>query len=55
MEGHGVHHRRDGRTPDLTRQARASAGGDLIPILQFGALMFIVLPLLPDTAYGPGG
>ena len=31
------------------------AGGDLIPILQFGALMFIVLPLLPDTAYGPGG
>ena len=31
------------------------AAGDLIPILQFGALMFIVLPLLPDTAYGPQG
>ena len=28
---------------------------DLIPILQFGALSFIVLPLLPDRAYGPAG
>ena len=28
---------------------------DLIPILQFGALTFIVLPLLPDRAFGPQG
>lgn len=28
---------------------------DLIPILQFGALSFIVLPLLPDRPYGPAG
>ncbi len=28
---------------------------DLIPVLQFGALTFIVLPLLPDHAYGPHG
>lgn len=28
---------------------------DLIPVLQFGALTFIVLPLLPDHAYGPYG
>jgi len=28
---------------------------DLNPILQFGALTFIVLPLLPDHAYGPYG
>jgi uncharacterized membrane protein (DUF4010 family) len=28
---------------------------DLIPILQFGVLSFIVLPLLPDRAYGPAG
>ncbi|HYF60355.1 MAG TPA: MgtC/SapB family protein [Burkholderiaceae bacterium] len=26
---------------------------DLLPILQFGALTFVVLPLLPDRAYGP--
>jgi uncharacterized membrane protein (DUF4010 family) len=31
------------------------AAGDLIPILQFGALMFIVLPLLPDRPLGPYG
>jgi uncharacterized membrane protein (DUF4010 family) len=30
-------------------------GEDLIPVLQFGALTFIVLPLLPDHAYGPNG
>jgi uncharacterized membrane protein (DUF4010 family) len=30
-------------------------GDDLIPVLQFGALTFIVLPLLPDRAYGPFG
>jgi uncharacterized membrane protein (DUF4010 family) len=30
-------------------------GEDLIPVLQFGALTFIVLPLLPDRAYGPNG
>ena len=28
---------------------------DLIPILQFGALSFIVLPLLPDRSFGPAG
>jgi uncharacterized membrane protein (DUF4010 family) len=28
---------------------------DLIAILQFGALTFIGLPLLPDRAFGPGG
>lgn len=28
---------------------------DLIPVLQLGALSFIVLPLLPDRAWGPAG
>jgi uncharacterized membrane protein (DUF4010 family) len=28
---------------------------DLTPVLQFGALTFIVLPLLPDRPYGPHG
>lgn len=28
---------------------------DLVPILQFGALTFIALPLLPDRAFGPQG
>lgn len=28
---------------------------DLIPVLQFGALTFIGLPLLPDRAFGPYG
>ena len=28
---------------------------DLIPILQFGALTFVALPLVPDRAYGPHG
>lgn len=28
---------------------------DLIPVLQFGALTFIIMPLLPDHAYGPNG
>lgn len=28
---------------------------DLIPVLQFGALTFVALPLVPDRAYGPNG
>jgi uncharacterized membrane protein (DUF4010 family) len=28
---------------------------DLLPVLQFGALTFIALPLLPDRAFGPFG
>lgn len=28
---------------------------DLTPVLQFGALTFVVLPLLPDRPYGPHG
>jgi uncharacterized membrane protein (DUF4010 family) len=41
--------------PELQGVAGRLGREDLAPIVQFGALTFIALPLLPDRAYGPEG
>lgn len=39
--------------PELRGFTQGLDRRDLISVLQFGVLMFIVLPILPDRAYGP--
>jgi uncharacterized membrane protein (DUF4010 family) len=41
--------------PELQGVAGRLGRDDLIPIVQFGVLTFVALPLLPDRAYGPHG
>jgi uncharacterized membrane protein (DUF4010 family) len=41
--------------PELSGFSRRLERRDLVSMLQFGVLTFIVLPLLPDRSYGPYG
>lgn len=41
--------------PELRGMSQRLTRGDLVAVLQFSVLTFIVLPILPDQSYGPYG